>query len=218
MEAVPLAVAVGPLALYLLALGLMNLRQRPTVIAGSTDAAALACAVSGLIVVGPMNLFLPAAAVIRFGPFAWLLLLGCYGLCAVLYILVARPRLVVFNISLDRFRSLLLPLAERLDHDVETAGDGLQMPQLSVQFHLEAAPAMRTVSLIATGDHQSYSGWKRLHRELSAELRKSEVRRNPRGFTLLACALALLGWTTLQLLQTPSAAIAQQLHDILRVW
>ncbi len=188
MEAVPLAVAVGPLAIYLLALGLMNLRRRPTVIAGSADAAALAFAISGLVIVGPMNLFLPAAAVIRFGPFAWLLLLGCYGLCALLYILVARPRLVVFNISLDRFRSLLMPLAQRLDHDVQAAGDAVQMPQLSVQFHLDAAPAMRNVSLIATGNRQSYSGWKRLHRELAVALSEVEVRRNPRGFTLLACA------------------------------
>jgi hypothetical protein len=218
MEAVPLAVAASPLALYLLALGLMNLRRRPTVLAGSTDAAALAFAISGLVIVGPINLFLPAAAVIRFGPFAWLLLLGCYGLCAVLYILVARPRLVVFNISLDRFRGLMMPLAQRLDHDVQAAGDAVQMPQLSVQFHLDAAPAMRSVSLIATGDRQGYSGWKRLHCELAIALRAVEVRRNPRGFTLLACALALFGWSALQLLQTPGAAIAQQLRDILRVW
>jgi hypothetical protein len=218
MEAVPLAVAAGPLALYLLMLGFMNLRRRPTVVAGSKDAAALAFAISGLIVVGPMNLFLPAAAVIRFGPFAWLLLLGCYGLCAVLYILVARPRLVVFNISVDRFRSVLVPLAERLDHDVQIAGDAVQMPQLSLQFHFETASAMRNVSLIATGDRQSYSGWKRLHRELIAELRQVEVRRNPRGFTLLACGLALLGWSALGLVQTPGAVIAQQLRDILRVW
>jgi hypothetical protein len=217
MEAMPLTIAAVPLAFYLFSLGLINLRRCPTVVSGSTDVAALAFAASGMLIVGPMNLFLPAAAVVRFGPFAWLLLLGSYTLCVLLYILTARPRLVIFNASLEQSRLLLEQLARRLDGNLQLAGDAMQLPQQTMQFHLDAAPAMRNVSIVATGDRQSYSAWKRLHAELSIALRTVEVPRNPRGFTLLACALALIGWPLVELLRTPGMAVAQQLRDILRL-
>jgi hypothetical protein len=184
---------------------------------GPGDIAWLAWALSGLVIVGPMNLFLPAAAAVRFGPLAWFLLLGFYSLCVLLYLLVARPRLVIFNITLEQLRPLLEQTARRLDSDARLAGDALQLPQLAVQFHLDAVPAMRNVSLVATGDRQSYSGWKRLREELTAALRAVEVPRNPRGFTFLTCGLVLVGWPLVELLQTPAQAVAQQLRDILRM-
>ena len=88
MDPVPLAVASVPLALYLVSLGAINLRRRPFVATGALDIAALAAGLCGLVIVGPMNLFLPEAAAMRFGPLAWLLLLGFYGLCVLLYVLL----------------------------------------------------------------------------------------------------------------------------------
>ena len=217
MDPVPLTVACGPLALYLLWLGAINLRRRPLVMTGTLDVAALAAAVSGLMVVGPMNLFLPEAAGRRFGPLAWPLLLAFYALCVVLYVLVARPRLVIFNLSPEQLRQMLEGLARRLDSDARLAGDAVQLPQLGVQLHLEAAMAMRNVSLVATGDRQSHSGWKRLERELRTALAAVEVTSNPRGFTFLAFGLLLVGWPLVELLQTPSHVVAQQLRDMLRM-
>jgi len=217
MDPVPLTVACVPLAIYLAWLGVINLRRRPLVTTGTIDVAGLAAAVSGLVAVGPMNLFLPEAAGRRFGPLAWPLLLAFYALCVVLYALVARPRLVIFNLSLEQLRPALEQLARRLDNDARFAGDAVQLPQLGIQFHLEAAMAMRNVSLVATGDRQSYSGWKRLERELKGTLAAVEVAPNPRGFTLLAGGLMLVGWPIAELLQTPSHAVAQQIHDMLRM-
>jgi hypothetical protein len=205
------------LAVYLLWLGTVNLRRRPLVVTGTIDVAGLAAAVSGLVVVGPMNLFLPEAAGRRFGPLAWPLLLAFYGLCIVLYVLVARPRLVIFNVPPEQLRQMLEGLARRLDSDARLAGDAVQLPQLGVQLHLEAAMAMRNVSLVAMGDRQSHSGWKRLERELRVSLATVEVTPNPRGFTLLAVGLLLAGWPLVELVQTPSHAVAQQLRDMLRM-
>ena len=52
MDPVPLAIAFGPLALYLLLMGAINLGRRPRVISGARDAAMLAIALSGLLIVG----------------------------------------------------------------------------------------------------------------------------------------------------------------------
>ncbi len=170
MDAVPLAIAFGPLALYLLLIGIINLSRRPHLTTGTRDTIALALAISGLVVIGPVNLFLPQGAVMRFGPLVWPLILVFSGLCVVLYLLVARPRLVVYNITLEQLRPLLEQAVERLDKDARIAGDAVLLPQLAVQFHLDSAPAMRNVSLLATGDQQSHTGWKRLERELHSAL------------------------------------------------
>lgn len=217
MDPVALTIALGPLAVYLLWLGAINLRRRALVVTGTVDVAWLAAAVSGLVVVGPMNLFLPEAAGRRFGPLAWPLLVAFYALCVVLYVLVARPRLVIFNLPPEQLRPLLESLVCRLDSEARAAGDAMQLPQLGVQLHLEAAMAMRNVSLVATGDRQSHSGWKRLERELRAALAAVEVAPNPRGFTLLAVGLVLVGWPLVELLSTPSHVVAQQLRDMLRM-
>ena len=166
MDPVPLAIACGPLAAYLLWLGLVNLRRRPVMMTGGRDAALLAVAVAGLAIVGPMNLFLPEAAGRRFGPYAWPLLAALYVLCVVLYTQMARPRLVIFNFNVVQLRTLIAEIVQRLDHDSRLAGDAVQMPSLAVQFHLESSATMRNVTLISTGDQQSQTGWKRLAEEL----------------------------------------------------
>ena len=82
---------------------------------GVRDAAALALAVSGLVIIGPMELFFPFEAAARFGPHVWLLLLALYAMGVVLVLLLLRPRLVIYNISVDTLRPILAELVDRLD-------------------------------------------------------------------------------------------------------
>ncbi len=217
MDPVPLVIAFGPLALYLLLVGVMNLGRKPHLTTGTRDTIALVLAASGLFVVGPINLFLPQGAVMRFGPLVWPLILVFCALCVVLYLLMARPRLVVYNVTLEQLRPVVEQTARRLDADARLAGDAVQLPQLTVQFHLDAATAMRNVSLVATGDQQSHSGWKRLEHELAAALANVEVAPNPRGFTFLAIGLVMMGWPLIQLVQMPHNLVAQRLMEILRM-
>ena len=62
-----LAIALGPLAVYFLLVGMINLSSRPLVTTGARDAAALGVGLSGLVFAGPMELFLPEDAAIHFG-------------------------------------------------------------------------------------------------------------------------------------------------------
>ena len=50
-----LAIALLPLAAYVLLLGLLNLRRRPFLTSGGCDVAALGVALSGLMFVGPLE-------------------------------------------------------------------------------------------------------------------------------------------------------------------
>ena len=211
-----LCLAVGPVAIYLLLLGAINLSRRPLLVSGTRDAAALALAVSGLVIVGPLELFCPEAAAMLFGPYVWVFLLSLHGLCAVLLLLMLRPRLVVYNISADELRPILADLVTELDAHARWAGDSLVLPQLGVQLHIDGMAAMRNVSLVASGPHQDYLGWRQLETALGAVLGEFEVARNPHGAAFLAAGLMIVVVLTVAVAGDPQAVL-QGLFDMLRL-
>ena len=189
MEPFHQCLALGPVAIYLLLLGVVNLSRRPLVVSGGRDAAALGLAVSGLVFVGPMALLFPEGIAAHFGPlgtkYLWLMFVGLFAMCLVMVLLVLRPRLIIYNISVDQFRPILAEVVERMDADARWAGDCLYLPGLGVQLHLESSGSMRNVSLVSSGPKQDYQGWSRLDRELSTALRGVESPWNLAGVALL---------------------------------
>ncbi len=155
-----LAIALVPVGAYALVLALVNARRRPFLTSGGCDLAALGVALSGLMFVGPLELFRPEAATREFGNYIWLFLLSLYWLGLLLALLVARPRLVVYNISSEELRPVLVEAAARLDDDVRWAGNHLTLPRLDVHLHLDSLNMMRNVSLVASGGQQNIDGWR----------------------------------------------------------
>jgi hypothetical protein len=195
MNALFFCIALGPLAVYLLLLGVVNYGRRPLIVSGGRDTAALGIALSGFVLIGPLALLMPMAAASRFGIWIWPLLGGLYILAITLVVLVGRPRLVIYNMTAERLRPILADLVTHLDSQARWAGDTLWLPQLGVHLHIESFPAMHNVSLIAIKAEQPLEGWQRLERALSAELREVErsnaLGLNTRclGFTALAIAI-----------------------------
>lgn len=192
MDTFSACVALGPLAVYLVMLGAINLSSRPLVISGTREIIALGLAVSGLVIVGPMQLFMPEAAAARFGTLIWALLVCFYVLCLALVILVIRPRLVVYNVTVDQLSPVLADVARRLDHDSAWAGRAVSMPQLRIHLVLESFAPMHSVALVATGHGQSATGWRRLGAALRESLRDVSVAGRAQGFWLAMCGLMIL--------------------------
>ena len=95
--------ALGPLSIYFIFLGLVNLSSKTRLLTGRQDFTALSLGISGLIVVGPMQLFLPQGAMIRFGSNAWYPLILLYLFCTMWLFLLNRPRLILYNLKKKRF-------------------------------------------------------------------------------------------------------------------
>jgi hypothetical protein len=208
-----LAIALVPVAAYVLLLGLVNLRRRPFLTSGGCDLTALGVALSGLMFVGPLELFRPEAATRSFGNFVWLFLLMFYWLWLVLVVLLSRPRLVIYNISAEELHSILAEAAARLDPAARWAGNQLSLPGLGVQMHLDTFDLMRNVSLASSGGRQNIEGWRRLARELSSTLRTTRVKSNPRAIGFLAVSLALFAISLTQLLNRPEA-LMQAMNEV----
>jgi hypothetical protein len=214
MDTFSCCVAFGPLGIYLLLLGVVNSSRRPLVVSGTRETLALALAVAGLVIVGPMQLFMPQEAATRFGNLVWPLLILFYVLALTLVLMLSRPRIVVYNCSLDQLRPLLTVTAQQLDRDSTWAGEALSMPQLQVHLQLEHFPTMHNLSLLATGDEQSVSGWRRLETALRQAVRTSPVAARTHGFWLIVGGLTILLALAFCVVDDPQT-IAQGLAHIL---
>ncbi|MDG2467769.1 MAG: hypothetical protein P8M80_00690 [Pirellulaceae bacterium] len=209
-------IGVGPLAVYLLLIGILNYSRKPFLTTGSRDISALGVAISGLMIVGPMELFMPPAAADRFAGWVWLLLLIFYGLCVSLSILLMRPRLVIYNVSVDQLRPILMKVVHDIDKDGRWAGDSLIVPNLQIQLHVEPSSVLRNVQLVSSGPKQSLEGWLKLEERLNEALQPIQSLRNPVGLGMMIIA-GLIGLTcTVWMLSSP-AAVAQSLNEMLRL-
>jgi len=215
MDPLHLAIALGPLSVYLLLLGAIHLTPRPFVTSGSRDAAALGVGIGGLVIAGPLELFVPETFAFVWGALVWVLLLLFYGLCLTLYVLVMRPRIVIYNVSREVVRPLLANLVSDLDREARWAGECLVLPKLGVQLHIEASPAMRVVQLVAAGPQQSYEGWRRLERALMPALRQTPGTRHRLGYTLVGCGVAMVAFMAFLMVRDPET-VAQSLREMLR--
>jgi hypothetical protein len=210
-----LAIALGPLATYLLALGAIHFAGRPLVVSGARDAAALALSLSGFVVAGPMELFLIEEAAVDYGPLAWALMLVAFALVVTLIILLQRPRIVVYNISQEQLRPLLADTVSRLDSEARWAGESLTMPQMGVHLYLDVMPLFHNVQLVAAGPEQNLPGWKQLEKALAQALRKT--RTSTKSFAAIA-TFAGLSFLTLvaYLLTRDPAGVMHALNEMLR--
>ena len=215
MDPLHVAIALGPVAMYLLVLGLVNLSPRPLVTTGARDVASLGIAISGFAVAGPMELFLPEAAAVFWGSRVWLLMIGCYALLVVFVVLMMRPRLVIYNIDSAQLAPILMEVSGRLDSESQWAGDSLVMPQLGVQLHVESLAMLKNVQLVSAGPHQNWRGWRQLESELASVLRLTRGTPNPYGISLLSFGVAMAGVISYWLARDP-ASVEQALNQMLR--
>jgi hypothetical protein len=210
-----LAIALGPVATYLLVLGAINLSSRPLLTTAGRDAAALGVGLSGLVVVGPLELFLIEEAASLYGVWVWAIMVAAYALLITLIILLMRPRLVIYNIGLEQFRSLFENTVARLDPDARWAGDSLVMPQLGVHLHLDTSPLLKNVQLVASGPQQNLAGWRQLEIHLATLLSRTRTAPNPFGVALLSFGILTATLITFLLVRDPSG-VTRALNEMLR--
>jgi hypothetical protein len=216
MDPLHACIALGPLAMYFVVLGAINLSSRPMVTTGARDLLAMGLAVSGLAVAGPMELFFPEKAAGALGTLAvWSLMLVFYALIVVCLALMTRPRLVIYNVTSEQLLPVLEEVLGKIDPQFRWAGHTMVSEGLGVQLTVETQPMMKNVQLVSAGPQQSHNGWGKLHRALAAALRPVHGLPNPFGATLLTVGLMLAGIITWLIAGDPGA-VQQALNDMLR--
>lgn len=208
MDPLHFCIAAVPLAVYLLLIGMLNLRRRPFVTSGARDAAAVGIGISGLMMAGPMELFMPHAAAAQYGSLVWLMMLSFYGLMVSLTVLLMRVRIVAYNVTAEQLRPVLTRIALQFDKSSRWSGDGLLIPAKEIHLHLEPSLWNRSVQLTASGIAQGYEGWNELEAELKKAVATVEVRPNLFGVNLMVGSLSLAVFTLYWMLSDQNAVVA----------
>jgi hypothetical protein len=169
-------VALFPLAAYFIWLAWAHVRRRPLAVSGAFDAAVLAAAVSGLAIVGPLALVMPVTGG---APWSWPVVALLCVLAVAICVLVSRPRLVVYNITVEQLRPLVAEVVAALDPQARWAGESAALPGRGFQVHVEGNGPLRTVSIVNVGERSSPEGWGEFSRRLRGGLRGLRVRRSP---------------------------------------
>lgn len=194
LDTLPLWAALLPLGLYLLALGCVHLRGRPLVLSGAWDGILLGGSLTGLALIGPLALVRPAVGNPLWG---WLIVLLLFGLLVAVCVLVSRPRLVVYNITVDQLRPLVAEVVSALDPAARWAGESAALPTRGLQLHIDGNGSMRTVSVVAVGERTSLEAWSEFGRRLRQGVARLRVRSSPWGpvFTAVGGAIiAVAAW------------------------
>ena len=211
LAAVPAWVALLPLGCYLMVLGWLHLRRRPTAVSGGLDVAALAAGLSGFVLAGPLALLQPAV-----GTAAWasLMMLGALVLIVAGGLLATRPRLVIYNVTVEQLRPVMAEVVGRLDASARWAGESVAMPARGLQVLMDGRGLARCVSVVAVGTRASPEAWSEFSRQLRRGARGLRVRRNPWGAAFAAvgacCIAGSLAWAVLGRIRSgePAATVS----------
>lgn len=202
-------VALLPLAAYLLLLGAIRLIGRPLVTTSTRDGAAVALAISGLMIVGPIQLFfplLPAAAVSALGWWVWLLLAFLYLFCVTLILLSFPQRLVIYGV---RSRDILEPLeaaARVVDPSATSDSERMEVSLEKRRVRLRIEPLGRTdaVAIEAFEKHLHPQFWNHLLRELRERTAGSRAPLSRGGAGMFAAGVGLMAIVIYQIVVHPT--------------
>ncbi|GIW97876.1 MAG: hypothetical protein KatS3mg111_1209 [Pirellulaceae bacterium] len=209
MQAVHLAIATIPLAIYLILIGALRLRRRPLVTSGWRDLLTLAIACSGLVVIGPMQLFFPTRAAAIWQSWVWLPLFMLYVLLVLLILMASKPRLIAYGLDDSQFREMLLRVARQVDPAAHWAGNVLNLPTISMQLAQEATGTPRICQVQHMGPIRNIDAWIQLERQAVRAAQQMTCRRSAAGWSLVICGCLLLAFALLPLLNDPRAALTQ---------
>ena len=203
------AVAIIPVAIYFILIGVLRLRTRPLVTSGWRDTLTLGIASAGLVAVGPMQLFTPPQAVERWHSWVWLALLCLYVLGLTLILLSGKPRLITYGLDHDQFRDVLFQSAKLVDDQSHWSADVLSMPLSRMQLALEGTGSSRVQQATHVGLLQNLEHWMKLEQEFVHMGGKITCPKSTAGWPLLLVGSGMLLSSIIPLIRDPASALAQ---------
>lgn len=201
MEPFNLLIALLPLAAYLTFFGANRLMGRPMVTTGGRDIFALAIAISGLVAVGPAELFFPVPAATALGAAIWPVLAVLYLLIVLLVMLSFRPRLIVYGRGPVTVTGPLLRAAQALDPRAraDEAAGCIELPDLRLHLRIEGTRSSDAAEIFVFENGVTPSFWNRLLAALRVELAREEPASPRSGAVSFALGIAMLGFLSLKL-------------------
>ncbi len=204
-----MAIALVPISMYLIMMGMLKMRTRPLLTTGWRDTLAVGIAVSGLVAIGPMELFFPTEAAALWQHWVWAALAALYLLTLTLILLSSRPRLIAYGLDVTSFQALLLTAAKAVDDTSFWEGQVLNMPNAAIQLAREPTGASKVHQVVIVGSFVNFMGWLELERSFVQQGRNLRCARSYAGLPLVLLGLTLMLLSVGPLVSAPDVAYAQ---------
>jgi len=160
-----LALGLIPLGLYLIVMGLLALRRRPTILTTGQEGLLLGFALSGFAVIGPIELFFPTGAYATLGPWVWLLLIALYFLVILLFALQRAPGWTILGMDAREFRAFLENVFKECSIECTWMGNQLLIAGWDLQAVVEPSRGFpNTTHLSPSGKVRNVLGWYQLEK------------------------------------------------------
>lgn len=212
-----LLLAFLPLSAYLLGLGWVRWTGRPLVTTGARDLVALSLGVSGLIAVGPGELFFPSAAGASYGAAVWPMLAFLYYLLVSLVVMNSRPRLVVYGFNEQAISPLLFTACSRLDPAVraDMAAGTISLPSHQVHLRIVAHRGGHSCDIEAFETNVTPAFWRALLQATRSSVATQTASGRGLGLLLMAVGVAMLsaiGWQLISQPEQLATGLSDWLH------
>lgn len=209
MSPIHFAIATIPVAVYFILIGALRLRRRPLVTTGWRDTLTLGIAASGLVAIGPMQLFFPVQAAGQLHGWVWIALFGLYILGLLLVLLSCKPRLIAYGLDDQQFKEALLIAAQQIDPNADWHGGVLTLPDSGIQLALDPSGAARVHQVVHVGLLHNLQDWLRLEQSFVKNGAKVVCPRSAAGWPFVIAGAMLLAFAVTPMISNPSDALAQ---------
>lgn len=187
-----IAIAIIPLGTYLAVIGLIRVKKSPTVISRPLDVLLLGMACSGLVAVGPLELFFPRAAFSVVGNWVWLVLLSLYALLVLLIAFHVPPGIVVYGASKETIRTFIETGYAERTVTIEWLGDSFRSETLGIHAQIEDAGWSSVSHIKSVGKSQNIGEWIALDRSLHQRLASIKPAGRNSGLTWCTMGVSII--------------------------
>ncbi len=212
-----LAYAILPIACYMVVLAMLRWRKHPTLLSKSFDLLLLGMACSGLVAVGPLELFFPRAAYSVAGNWVWLVLLALYFLSLLLVVFNAPPGVVAYGMDRRSLRSAICQHLESAQIPHQWQGDVLLIKSMSDPMSGLGGESIRIQGAVldggmsdnaifsAVGQKQDLVEWVRFEQALTDVVQKRAIEQPGNGLVLVLLSAGLFLAAFGSLAQSPAS-------------
>jgi hypothetical protein len=135
----------------------------------------------------------------------WLLLLGLWLFCILLWSLSQRPRLLIYGGATPRVEEAVRAILGRCDPEATWWGHVVRLPGWGIELTVESRSGVDVVELESTTSPQRFENWSKLYQVLRRELRELPADRSLLGLRCLAIGMALIGLVAWGLVSAPGS-------------
>ena len=193
-----LIIALGPLAVYFLGLGLVNSQAHPCLVRARSDFVLLAIAFIPVIMAPILLLVQNGHPLV-----ALAVVVAVAGLFAFL-LPARRGNWVVYNIGLAQCHRVLERSCRRLGWSLGATEDCIHIAPVGLTIHQSSLPWLRNVSIRVQGAEKSAG---QLMDALGRELERESMLPSPTGASMVVIGAALLGVPMYYLLNHMNAIV-----------